>query len=148
MRIDNRLCFRKMKRIVFIHIGIIYRYSLNNSQKHHMAAERNFLCHTALYMNRTFRNQRRFHFLCRKSGQIHFFKFINIPSASDATKIRRKRKLFRGQINHKFFGILYHLIGISGRSDRNGNHRWVRTYSTCPRNCKDIVIPLTICYGN
>ena len=48
---------------------------------------------------------------------------VHITSRTDPAEIRCKRQLLRCQIDHKFTRFPDHIIGITGRSDRNISHR-------------------------
>ena len=144
MGINQKTRIIKTKPVVFIHISFIRMDRKHISKKHVMRPQLLHLTHPALDRNRSLPDHRcrnKLRFLFRK---VQLPELVHITSRTDPAEIRCKRQLLRCQIDHKFTRFPDHIIGITGRSDRNISHRRIGTHRTRPRNRYDIIMPLTI----
>ena len=90
-------------------------------------------------------NHRSLYHISGNGSQIHFGKFVHITSADYTTIIGRIAKRLGGQVDNKFSGFLYHMVGMTLRSDGNGYHRGITANRSCPCHRKYILLPLLIC---
>ena len=113
-------------------------------QKHMVGTQFQNLPYFAFNTHRRFCDHGNFHKIRLLFGKLHFFKFINIPAGTDSTVIRRICQFLCCQIYYKFSRLSEHIIGKTGWSHRNRHHRRIRADSSCPCNCNNIVIPLSV----
>ena len=113
-------------------------------QKHVMGAQFQLSGHTALQIDGALRHHGRLHVLSLKRRQLHCTPFIHIPAAFDPAVVCSAGQRLRGQIHDKLPRLLYHMIGITLRSDRDRNHGRIRTDRTRPCHGKEIGITLPV----
>ena len=109
-----------------------------------MGARFLYFFYLALNIYGRFPDHRRIDLRCLHLCQLHLRKFVHIFSRPDAAKICGMAKLLCRKIYYKCSAFFQHMIGITLRSHRDGYHRRIRTYGSCPGHGNDIIVSLQI----
>ena len=69
---------------------------------------------------------------------MHLFPFVDITTGTYTAPVCCLFQLLGRQIYYKLSAVFQKIVRISFRSYRYIQHRRIRTYCSCPRNCYDI----------
>ena len=134
-----------MKRSFPVQILLIHLNADDFCEKHFMRSERQNPRDLAFQTDRRLQDHRRLYVPAGCGSKMTCLKLVDVPSALTAAEICSPGKSAVCQIDHKFAGFLYNLVGITLRPDRNRYHGRIGADGAGPCDGQNIVAAFLGC---